>query len=148
MFFISDKFRKFRANTGCTYYGDNCPEEQAPYDVFGTGIIKDHMIKWCQSFSKSSWEPAGAVVMYGNEATVGVLYQAAAILIGIPKWGKSRQILAGVCDEEKDVQAVDAEEMDAESVDETSDEEDSEKVFSDKEDSDKVFMKIFGQRLD
>lgn len=99
------------------------------------------MIKWCQSFSKPSWEPAGAVIAYGNEATISLFYQAAAILIGIPKWGKSRQILAGVHGEEKDVQAVDDAEMDSETGDDTSDEEDCNK------DSNKVFMKIFGQRF-
>ena len=116
-FYILDRFQAFKVDESGKYYGQERPVEKAPYDLFGGGIIKAHMIKWCQSFSKSSWEPAGTVVMYGNEAAVGLFYQAAAILIGIPKWGKSRQILAGVYDEGKDVQAVDDEGKDIQAVD-------------------------------
>lgn len=48
-------------------------------------------ITWCQPLTQ--WLPAGAVLAYGNNETCEVIYQAAAILVGVPKWGE-RQIEA------------------------------------------------------
>ena len=43
-------------------------------------------ITWCQQLTE--WLPAAAYPTYGNEPACKVIYQAAAILVGIPKWGE------------------------------------------------------------
>ena len=48
-------------------------------------------ITWCQPLT--DWLPAAAHIAHGNEASCEVVYQAAAILVGVPKWGE-RQIEA------------------------------------------------------
>ena len=53
-------------------------------------------IMWCET--NTLWQPAAAIVHYGNESTCTCFYQAAAILVGIPHWDKesnSRSISAG-----------------------------------------------------
>lgn len=47
-------------------------------------------IIWCQDIT---WQPALIAPHYGNEATVGILYQAAAILVFVPPWNERRQSL-------------------------------------------------------
>ena len=56
-------------------------------DIFGSsGTHHVTKITWCQEFT--DWLPAAAYSTYGNEPSCEVLYQAAAILVGIPKWGE------------------------------------------------------------
>ena len=43
-------------------------------------------ITWCQGFKQ--WQPAVAAINYGNDATIGVCYQAAAILVTVPAWSE------------------------------------------------------------
>lgn len=46
-------------------------------------------ITWCQEFRH--WQPAIAALRFGNECTIDVCYQAAAILVNIPKWNKRKR---------------------------------------------------------
>ena len=43
-------------------------------------------ITWCEKHK--IWQPAAATVHYGNNYTCTCFYQAAAILVGIPRWDK------------------------------------------------------------
>ena len=45
-------------------------------------------ITWCQEIV---WQPAQVAPHYGNEASMGILYQVAAILLTIPKWSSPRR---------------------------------------------------------
>ena len=58
-------------------------------DTFGE-VYSDERITWCQELT--NFQPAATYTTYGNELSCDVVYQAAAILVGVPKWGK-RQIL-------------------------------------------------------
>ena len=49
----------------------------------------DHII-WCQKFKHL--QPAYATVSYGNEHAAEICYQAAAILITIPKWSERQEM--------------------------------------------------------
>ena len=103
--YILNRFRSFKTHEG--QYVDEGDEsdfnlEQAAQDLFGHFIIKDYKIRWCQPFSDSKWEPAGAVVVYGNEANVGCFYHSAAMYVGVPKWGRCRQKIAGVYEKDED----------------------------------------------
>ena len=48
----------------------------------------DHIL-WCQKFKHL--QPAYATVSYGNEHAAEICYQAAAILITIPKWSERQE---------------------------------------------------------
>ena len=43
---------------------------------------------WCHDLSE--WEPAGTALRYGNDISLDSFYQAAAILVGVPKWNTKR----------------------------------------------------------
>ena len=49
------------------------------------GIVEDTCITWCQS-QLGNWQAAIVAPEYGNEPTLGICYQAAAILVAIPCW--------------------------------------------------------------
>ena len=51
--------------------------------LFGDQLKSVKDITWCQDQDK--WEPAGATTTYGNDWADVCLYQAAAILVGIPR---------------------------------------------------------------
>lgn len=119
--YILNRFRSFQTHDG--QYDDKGGDEtdfnleQAAHDLFGHFIIKDYKIRWCQPFSDSKWEPAGAVVVYGNEAYVGCFYHSAAMYVGVPKWGRCRQKIAGVFEEVEDEGMDDGDKCDVEKAD-------------------------------
>ena len=56
-------------------------------------------ITWCQKLTH--WQPAGAAatgagIVYGNQPMAEAYYQAASILVGIPKWGRKRRGYASI----------------------------------------------------
>ena len=54
----------------------------------------DEQITWCQELTY--WQPAGAGIVYGNDASGRTFYQAASIFVGIPKWGRKRKGYASI----------------------------------------------------
>ena len=65
-------------------------------EVFGKALCRcrPEDITWCQKLVYQ--QPAGAVLAYGNEASLDVWYKSAAILIRIPKWSEYRQKLIAI----------------------------------------------------
>ena len=71
----------------------------------------DKKITWCQKLTH--WQPAGAAATYGNEPTAQAFYQAAAILVGIPKWSrKRRSYVTGQSEEESQQENSSEDDMD------------------------------------
>ena len=106
-------------------------------DVFGDDIIAGGCeIEWCQMQEKHYWEPAGAVPTYGNEPSLSSFYQAAAIYVGVPKWGKCRKMLARISEEGK--AGNEGEQVIVE-------EEGNEDDHSNEDDYNTVFKNIFGE---
>ena len=66
-------------------------------------LYSDKKITWCQNLTH--WQPAGAAATYGNEPAAEAFYQAAAILVGLPKWGRKRRRYATRQSEEESQQA-------------------------------------------
>lgn len=64
-------------------------EEEMMMKIFEVKPHCDKYITWCQTLHH--WRPAGATISYGNEASLALYYQAAAILVGIPEWGEYRR---------------------------------------------------------
>ncbi len=68
---------------------DEIGESQIIVNLFRHKPHHVEYITWCHK--SCQWEPAGATMAFGNEATTLVYYQAAAILVGIPKWEEYRR---------------------------------------------------------
>ena len=69
----------------------------SPNDEFTSLFNDGHHVKhiaWCQPFDDSLQQAAGCIGTYGNDIGVGVFYQIAAILVGIPEWGEYRKSCA------------------------------------------------------
>ena len=64
------------------------PECDLVRDLTNQPTYSHKKITWCQELTH--WEPAGAVSRYSEPAFLAV-YQSAAILVGIPKWGRKRR---------------------------------------------------------
>ena len=64
--------------------------------VFGEAVCrcKSQDITWCQKLVCD--QPAGAVLAYGNQASLELWYKSAAILIRIPKWSEYHQKLIAI----------------------------------------------------
>ena len=79
----------------CADIGDVLDEYHhfEPLQMFGdaTCRYKPQDITWCQKLT--FYQPAAALLHYGNEAGVDLWYKSAAILIRIPKWSEYRQKL-------------------------------------------------------
>ena len=116
-------------------------------DVFGDDIIEGCEIEWCQMKEQHShWEPAGTVSTYGNEPSLDSFYQAAALYVGVPKWGECRQKLAGITEESKAGNEGDNEEFMEEGDKKGELDDGNEDGHSDEADNDRVFMKLFGEK--
>ena len=103
--YILDHFAPFKCTDACGEDSDaECDyEDLAVQTWFGDSRV-DVKVTWCQSNKAAYAQPAAAGVVgsgyYGNEAELECMYQSAAILIGIPRWGKERQALSGRGDSE------------------------------------------------
>ncbi|KAL5496560.1 hypothetical protein EMCRGX_G012866 [Ephydatia muelleri] len=117
-------------------------------DLFGNDIIEGCVIEWCQIKEQHSyWKLAGAVssvLTYVNYSCLDSYYQAAAIYVGIPKWGKCRQKLAGRTEEGNAGNEGDKEEVMEEGNKKGELDDGNEDGHNDEADNDTVFMKIFG----
>ena len=128
-------------------YNDGWCSKDIMLDVFGDDIIEGCEIEWCQMKEQHShWEPAGAVSTYGNEPCLGSFYQAAAIYVGVPKWGECRQKLAGRTEEGNAGNEGDKEQVMEEGDKKSELDDGNEDGHSDEADNDTVFMKIFGEK--
>ena len=78
------KFSKFVVRD---YYKEDEEEDDVLTEMFGNAFSTTN-ITWCHNLSK--WEPAGTTMRYGNNVTLDLFYQAAAILVGVPKWNTKR----------------------------------------------------------
>ena len=84
--YLLPTFTRFKARDD---YDERETEEEAMTNVLEVESHFDKYITWCQKLS--DWHPAGATLSYGNEPSLTVYYQAAAILVGIPQWGEYRR---------------------------------------------------------
>ena len=75
--FVGDQF-EFTADE----IDDNGWESYLQDECFDDG---SHIF-WCQKFKH--WQPAVAALVYGNEHSLEVCYQAAAILVTVPAWSE------------------------------------------------------------
>ena len=66
---------------------NECEDEDMLTKMFGNAFSTTN-ITWCHDLSK--WEPAGTTMRYGNDVSLNSFYQAAAILVGVPKWNTKR----------------------------------------------------------
>ena len=80
---------------GIDEYFDEFDEE---YEAFTRLFERGHHVKyitWCQKFVDSQQQVAGCIGTYGNNPSIDVFYQTAAILVGIPQWGEQRNNSGG-----------------------------------------------------
>ena len=68
-------------------YEEGEKEDDVLTKMFGNTFSTTN-ITWCHDLSK--WEPAGTALRYGNDVSLDSFYQAAAILVGVPKWNTKR----------------------------------------------------------
>ena len=142
--------KKFNPIKFSTY--DNCDDgwccKCVMLDLFGNDIIEGCEIEWCQMKEQHSyWKLAGAVssvLTYVNYSCLDSYYQAAAIYVGVPKWGKCRQKLAGRTEEGNAGNEGDKEEVMEEGNKKGELDDGNEDGHNDEADNDTVFMKIFG----
>ena len=92
--FVLPEFTKF--DCGVRYYEDDeeSPVEETFKEILGLSTICcATKITWCQPLTQ--WLPAAAYAAYAysNDISCEAIYEAAAILVGVPKWGE-RQIEA------------------------------------------------------
>ncbi len=91
--YLVSRFPEF-AERDDTYESE--PEFEAMVDTLRVPLHSDKYITWCQHLSES--QPAGVTVSYGNESrSVNVFYQAAVILVGIPRWDDFRKSFVTAC---------------------------------------------------
>ena len=86
--YLLPNFTRFKAGD-CIDYDQGETEEGEMTNVLEVESHFDKYITWCQKLG--DWHPAGATASYGNEPSLTVYYQAAAILVGIPQWGEYRR---------------------------------------------------------
>ena len=88
--FILPKFR--RLIVGGTRDSDDEPLDDEFFKHTFHGALRDKNITWCQALS--NLQPAATYTAYGNEPGWSeIVYQAAAILVCVPKWGKRHTTL-------------------------------------------------------
>ena len=106
--YVLDKFAPFECSDAHDVRAKDSDSECEDDDIdcaiktwFGNSCV-DVGVTWCQSDMASYKQPAAAGVVgsgfYGNEAQLECVYQSAAILIGVPRWGKARHALSGRSD--------------------------------------------------
>lgn len=85
---------KFHDEYGYDYNGDDDENSYWRQD-FENGFLQVEEttgINWCQPLNHNSqWLPSILSPYYGNENSVDICYQAAAILVTVPKWEKRHQ---------------------------------------------------------
>ena len=86
IFFIIEKFvlhdfQRFRTN--------GYIEGDALTVLFGN-VVLANKVTWCQDIEDNQWDASGSALLYGNDASLGVCYQVASILIVIPKYTTKR----------------------------------------------------------
>ena len=89
---LLERFPEF----GIDEYFDEFDKE---YEAFTRLFERGHHIKyvtWCQKFDDCQQQVAGCIGTYGNNPSIDVFYQTAAILVGIPEWGEHRKRLSNV----------------------------------------------------
>ena len=82
--YVLPKFSMF-IDGGSVDHSDEAEDDEFFRRMF-QGALKDTKITWCQELP--NFEAAATHIVYGNEASGEIVYQAAAILMCVPKWGK------------------------------------------------------------
>ena len=119
---VLDKFREFECDENCgpIDHGD-LSQEEVMQIVFETGEFDDD-ITWCHNPDEHCLEPAGTTMKYGNDATQTLFYQAASLLITVPKFSSTRVAMSNEKSQESKEQET------GEKDDEKDDQEDDEPV--------------------
>ncbi len=72
-----------------SWMADDCPQDDIMTSIFGGAPEESKNIFWCRENFR--WIHRTSLSVQGNQSTTANFYQAAAILVTIPKWGEYRQ---------------------------------------------------------